>query len=182
MILRNINKIRLLLVVLLAAMPAGCGQSPAGAGADISVDEALQLWQNKEAVIIDVRTPGEYRDGHIPGVVNITGSGPNCHQPHDSQVLSIPGSPATATGAISGSSMMETVLQKKGARRSCGAVWHASRTVSRESDADELFFIADITEGLQGTDHRFSQFRSVSAEPALFPSVVDAAPIHRSSQ
>jgi len=35
------------------------------------VDEALRLWQNKEAVIIDVRTPGEYRDGHIPGVVNI---------------------------------------------------------------------------------------------------------------
>ena len=38
---------------------------------DISVDEALRLWQNKEAIIIDVRTPGEYRDGHIPGVVNI---------------------------------------------------------------------------------------------------------------
>ena len=38
---------------------------------DISVDEALRQWQNKEAVIIDVRTPGEYRDGHIPGVVNI---------------------------------------------------------------------------------------------------------------
>ena len=71
MIFRNRNKIRLLLVVLLAAMLAGCGQSPAGAGADISVDEALRLWQNKEAIIIDVRTPGEDRDGHIPGVVNI---------------------------------------------------------------------------------------------------------------
>ena len=71
MIFRNRNKIRLLLVVLLAAMLAGCGQSPAGAGVDISVDEALRLWQNKEAIIIDVRTPGEYRDGHIPGVVNI---------------------------------------------------------------------------------------------------------------
>jgi len=71
MIFRNINKIRLILVALLVAMLAGCGQSPAGAGADISVDEALRLWQNKEAIIIDVRTPGEYRDGHIPGVVNI---------------------------------------------------------------------------------------------------------------
>ena len=71
MIFRNRNKIRLLLVALLVAMLAGCGQSPAGAGADISVDEALRLWQNKEAIIIDVRTPGEYRDGHIPGVVNI---------------------------------------------------------------------------------------------------------------
>ena len=71
MIFRNRNKIRLLLVELLVAMLAGCGQSPAGAGVDISVDEALRLWQNKEAIIIDVRTPGEYRDGHIPGVVNI---------------------------------------------------------------------------------------------------------------
>ena len=71
MIFRNRNKIRLILVALLVAMLAGCGQSPAGAGADISVDEALRLWQNKEAIIIDVRTPGEYRDGHIPGVVNI---------------------------------------------------------------------------------------------------------------
>ena len=71
MILRNRNKIRLLLVALLVAMLAGCGQSPAGAGVDISVDEALRLWQNKEAIIIDVRTPGEYRDEHIPGVVNI---------------------------------------------------------------------------------------------------------------
>ena len=71
MIFRNRNKIRLLWVALLVAMLAGCGQSPAGAGVDISVDEALRLWQNKEAIIIDVRTPGEYRDGHIPGVVNI---------------------------------------------------------------------------------------------------------------
>ena len=71
MIFRNRNKIRLLLVALFVAMLAGCGQSPAGAGVDISVDEALRLWQNKEAIIIDVRTPGEYRDGHIPGVVNI---------------------------------------------------------------------------------------------------------------
>ena len=71
MIFRNINKSRFLLVAVLAVMLAGCGQSPAGASVDISVDEALRLWQNKEAIIIDVRTPGEYRDGHIPGVVNI---------------------------------------------------------------------------------------------------------------
>ena len=71
MIFRNRNKSRLLLAALLVLILAGCGQSPAGASVDISVDEALRLWQNKEAIIIDVRTPGEYRDGHIPGVVNI---------------------------------------------------------------------------------------------------------------
>ena len=58
-------------ILLLTVLLAGCGSSPAGAGVDVSVDEALRLWQNKEAVIIDVRTPGEFKDGHIPGVVNI---------------------------------------------------------------------------------------------------------------
>ena len=56
---------------LLLVMLAGCGAGPADAGVDISVDEALRLWQNKEAIIIDVRTPAEYQEGHIPGVANI---------------------------------------------------------------------------------------------------------------
>lgn len=63
--------IRTCLMLLAAVLAAGCAQSPGGANVDVSVDEALRLWQNKEAVIIDVRTPGEYREGHIPGVVNI---------------------------------------------------------------------------------------------------------------
>ena len=63
--------IMLCLLILMVALPAGCGQSSTDAGIDVSVDEALRLWQSKEAVIIDVRTPGEYRDGHIPGVANI---------------------------------------------------------------------------------------------------------------
>ena len=56
---------------LLLVMLAGCGAGQADAGVDISVDETLRLWQNKEAIVIDVRTPGEYQEGHIPGVANI---------------------------------------------------------------------------------------------------------------
>jgi phage shock protein E len=62
---------KVLLAALSLAAVVGCGQSPAAAGVDVSVDEALRLWQNKEAILIDVRTPDEYRDGHIPGVANI---------------------------------------------------------------------------------------------------------------
>jgi rhodanese-related sulfurtransferase len=58
-------------MILPIVLVVGCGQSPASASVDVSVDEALRLWQNKEAILIDVRTPGEYREGHIPGVVNI---------------------------------------------------------------------------------------------------------------
>ena len=52
------------------AMLTGCG-APADSGADVTVTEALRLWQSKEAILIDVRTPSEYRDGNIPDVANI---------------------------------------------------------------------------------------------------------------
>lgn len=63
--------IRMGFMILAALIAAGCSQSPAGASVDVSVDEALRLWQAKEAILIDVRTPAEYREGHIPGVANI---------------------------------------------------------------------------------------------------------------
>ncbi|MBP2627117.1 MAG: sulfurtransferase [Firmicutes bacterium] len=37
----------------------------------VSIDQALKMWKNEEAIIIDVRTPQEYKAGHIPGVTNI---------------------------------------------------------------------------------------------------------------
>ena len=71
MILPSKRWIRVCFVIMVALFAAGCSQSPAGASVDVSVDEALRLWQAKEAILIDVRTPAEYREGHIPGVVNI---------------------------------------------------------------------------------------------------------------
>ena len=59
-----------ILAMIMGAL-TGCGAGSADPSVDVSVDEALRLWQNKEAILIDVRTPAEYRDGHIPGVVNI---------------------------------------------------------------------------------------------------------------
>lgn len=69
MLRRSPATVAALLVVLFVA--AGCGGTSAQPGADVSVQEAFKMWQNKEAVVIDVRTPEEYRQGHIPGVVNI---------------------------------------------------------------------------------------------------------------
>ena len=71
MILPSKRWIRACLMIMVALLAAGCSQSPAGASVDVSVDEALRLWQAKEAILIDVRTPAEYREGHIPGVANI---------------------------------------------------------------------------------------------------------------
>jgi len=74
--MRNKNlKVRSLLLLgivsFILSMLTGCGAGASDPAVDVSVGEALLLWQNKEAILIDVRTPAEYRDGHIPGVANI---------------------------------------------------------------------------------------------------------------
>ncbi|EGO64650.1 rhodanese-like domain-containing protein [Acetonema longum] len=59
----------LLAAVLLFVALAGCGRTGANReDVNVSIHTALELWQNKEAAIIDIRTPEEYRDGHIPEV------------------------------------------------------------------------------------------------------------------
>jgi rhodanese-related sulfurtransferase len=63
--------IGLVLLAVLIVVVGCAGQSRGEAGVDIPVDEVYKLWQSKEIVIIDVRTPGEYQEGHIPGVANI---------------------------------------------------------------------------------------------------------------
>ena len=47
---------------VLLGLLAGCGAAPADPSVDVSVAEAMRLWQSKEAILIDVRTPLEYRD------------------------------------------------------------------------------------------------------------------------
>lgn len=62
----------LMLIIILAA---GCSSNAAKIekidGVEVSIDRALTMWQNKTAIIIDVRTPAEYQEGHIPDVANI---------------------------------------------------------------------------------------------------------------
>ena len=60
----------LTLILLLALLVAGCGQASSNSSStsrDVSIDQALTDWQSKSALIIDVRTPGEYAESHIPG-------------------------------------------------------------------------------------------------------------------
>ena len=70
----------LLCLVLLCALPA--------AAKDISVQDAANLLKNPPAglVIVDVRTPAEFREGHLPGAENMDYFG----GPFESQVLAMP--------------------------------------------------------------------------------------------
>ena len=59
------------LIAMVVTMATGCSNGSLEAEAIVPIDQALNMWQNKEVIIIDVRTPEEYREGHIPGVINI---------------------------------------------------------------------------------------------------------------
>lgn len=58
------NRILLFLVILLVVILTACGNSSEGYR-NISSEEAKQLIDNKEVVVLDVRTPEEYQEGHI---------------------------------------------------------------------------------------------------------------------
>jgi rhodanese-related sulfurtransferase len=62
------NRFRLIFVISFALILAACGISSEGYR-NISSDEAKKLIDNKEVVVLDVRTPEEYQDGHIPNAL-----------------------------------------------------------------------------------------------------------------
>ena len=38
---------------------------------EIAMEEAQEIWRSKAAIVIDVRTPAEYKQGHVPGAILI---------------------------------------------------------------------------------------------------------------
>jgi len=51
--------------------------APTAAYKDLSVDEFARMAADKQNVILDVRTPGEFSAGHIPGAVNLDYNAPD---------------------------------------------------------------------------------------------------------
>jgi phage shock protein E len=49
---------------------AGCS-SDSAAVTDIGATELIEVVGEQQAVVIDVRTPQEYAEGHVPGALNI---------------------------------------------------------------------------------------------------------------
>ena len=77
---RHMFRLLALLMLVLLAVPAQAR--------DISVQDAAALLQNppQGLVILDVRTPAEFREGHLPGAVNMDYFG----GPFETQVQSLP--------------------------------------------------------------------------------------------
>jgi rhodanese-related sulfurtransferase len=72
---RSIRILMVLAVMLAYAMTAMAADAPAIK--KVGVDEFEKLWKEKTNVVLDVRTPGEFANGHIPGAVNIDVKSPD---------------------------------------------------------------------------------------------------------
>ena len=65
---------RFLPFVLLLMLLSSCGTPRGSANSyrQISMDEAVKMMKNeKNYIILDVRRPDEYAEGHIPGAINV---------------------------------------------------------------------------------------------------------------
>ena len=65
---------RVLPFVLLLMLMSSCGTPRGSANSyrQISMDEAVKMMKNeKNYIILDVRRPDEYAEGHIPGAINV---------------------------------------------------------------------------------------------------------------
>ena len=69
------RKIKLLITMILSAMLlSACGSSGCSSSGyrRISMDEAVEMMKKESGyIILDVRRPDEYAEGHIPGAINV---------------------------------------------------------------------------------------------------------------
>lgn len=63
---------KLTALILSALLLTGCSAGASASYTQISQQEAMAIMEEETGyVILDVRTAGEYEDGHIPGAVNL---------------------------------------------------------------------------------------------------------------
>ncbi len=64
-------KRRMIPVVLAVLMLTGCASVKGAGYTEISMDDAVKRMSSGEYIIVDVRRPDEFAEGHIPGAVNV---------------------------------------------------------------------------------------------------------------
>jgi len=81
--MKALKKLFLTLVIFLSLTACSNGQSrtenatsgreqvAAGQYKDADVATFRKLWKEKKGILLDVRTPGEFKQGHVPGAIDI---------------------------------------------------------------------------------------------------------------
>lgn len=74
----NILRHLMLLLIVVSGMTLESCKSPVGSDEEITVEQLREkMDENEPMVLLDVRTPREYADGHISGAVNINVNDPS---------------------------------------------------------------------------------------------------------
>ncbi len=81
--MKALKKLFLTLIVFLSLTACSNGQSQAGNTTneqeqvasgqykDADAPTFRKLWKEKKGILLDVRTPGEFKQGHVPGAIEI---------------------------------------------------------------------------------------------------------------
>jgi rhodanese-related sulfurtransferase len=70
--MKKIKKLLPFILSLTLLSSCGAPDSSAGSYRQISMDEAVKMMKDeKDYIILDVRRPDEYAEGHIPGAINV---------------------------------------------------------------------------------------------------------------
>lgn len=87
---KNIQKI--LAALCLALLLAGCTSLDSAGYTQVSSEKAAQLMEDyDDEIVLDVRTPEEYAEAHIPGAINVPneeiGEEPIAELPDKDQII-----------------------------------------------------------------------------------------------
>ena len=70
--MRKIKRLLLLIISLMLLSSCGNAGSSSSGYRQISMDEAVKMMRDeKDYIILDVRRPDEFAEGHIPGAINV---------------------------------------------------------------------------------------------------------------
>lgn len=62
---------KIVLLLLILSFTIACNGQENGATGNVTVKEAIKMTEDKDLVILDVRTPEEFAQGHLPKAQNI---------------------------------------------------------------------------------------------------------------
>ena len=83
---KNIQKI--LAALCLALLLAGCTSLDSAGYTQVSSEKAAQLMEDyDDEIVLDVRTPEEYAEAHIPGAINVPNEEPIAELPDKDQII-----------------------------------------------------------------------------------------------